>query len=318
MKVLVTGGAGYIGSVVVANLIEIGHQISVLDDLSTGNKNYIHPKAKFILGSILNKETLENAMQGCDYVVHLAAKSVVNESVKYSELYFETNTKGTINVLECMKKLSIKNLLFASTSAIYKPSDEPLDEFSENKPSNPYAQSKFEAEKEILKYSTQTGINSIIFRFFNVSGSYYSKSLGWIRESHNPETHLIPNLFTKKSDQKFAIFGNDWPTKDGTCVRDYVHVEDIAAAINITLEKMPEFKGELINLGNSEGFTILELINIFNKTTNSNLSINYEPRRSGDVAVLVSNCQKAFRILGWKPLNNLSEILNSVKKSHAS
>jgi UDP-glucose 4-epimerase len=125
-------------------------------------------------------------------------------------------------------------------------------------------------------------------------------------------------LFTKKSDQKFAIFGNDWPTKDGTCIRDYVHVEDIAAAINISLEKMPELKGELINLGNSEGFTILELINIFNKTTNSNLTINYEPRRSGDVAVLISNCQKAFRILGWKPINNLSEILNSIKKSYAS
>ena len=203
MKVLVTGGAGYIGSVLVTRLIESGYEVNVLDDLSTGHIESINKNAHFFQGSITDLNDLERSMSGCDVVFHFAAKTLVDESVSNPNLYMKINLEGTENVLKTMVNLKINKIIMASTCAVYKASDQPINENSELEPTSPYGISKLKADQLISKYSSKYGICGISLRFFNAAGAYYSDSIGWLTEKHHPETHLIPNLISNTRDNTF-------------------------------------------------------------------------------------------------------------------
>jgi len=315
MKVLVTGGAGYIGSILVARLIESGHEVNVLDDLSTGHKSSIHTSANFFQGSILNPIDLEKSMNGCEVVYHFAAKTLVAESVSKPELYMKVNLEGTENVLKTMVNLKINKLIMASTCAIYKATDKPLNENSEIGPTNPYGESKLKADRLISEYSAKHKISSYSFRFFNAAGAYFSNSMGWLAENHNPETHLIPNLIKSSEDNIFKLYGTDWDTPDGTCIRDYVHVVDISSACLSAIEYLNQSTHEIMNLGSSVGISVQEIINLYENLTNKKISIQVMNRRDGDSKILVADASKAKILLNWKVAFSIKSIIEtSLKK----
>ena len=238
MRILVTGGAGYIGSVAAHILLEKGYEVTVLDDLSTGRRKLVPSAARFVEGSILDKNAIQLALGECEAVIHFAAKSLVGESVLKPEKYWSTNVTGTATLLAAMRGMGVKKLVFSSTAATYgEPKSTPITEAAETKPTNPYGSSKLATDNMITSESIAYGLAAISLRYFNVAGAYRSKS-GWLTEEHDPETHLIPNLLRAKSDAPMKIFGTDWPTKDGTCIRDYVHVVDLIDAHISALEKL--------------------------------------------------------------------------------
>jgi UDP-glucose 4-epimerase len=312
MKVLVTGGAGYIGSVLVTKLIESGYEVNVLDDLSTGHLESINKNAHFFQGSILDMSDLEKSMYGCDAVCHFAAKTLVAESVSKPELYMKVNLEGTENVLKTMVNLKINKLIMASTCAVYKASDKPLNENSEIGPTNPYGNSKLKADLLISDYSSKHGISSISFRFFNAAGSYYSNSMGWLTEMHNPETHLIPNLINSSQENIFKLYGTDWETPDGTCIRDYVHVLDISNACLTAISIVNQSSHEIINLGSSIGVSVQEVINTYIEIGASNLFMENLDRRQGDSKILIADPTKAKKFLNWAPKFSLKDIVETM------
>ena len=300
MKILVTGGAGYVGSVLVAKLIENGYEVNVLDDLSTGHRDAVHKKATFYNGSILNNEALMESMIECEVVFHLAAKTLVAESVAKPDYYMEVNLNGTENVLRTMTQLKINKFVMASTCAVYSASSIPLNEKSKLGPTSPYGESKLLADNLISILTEKFGLSSYSFRFFNAAGAYYSKDLGWLKERHNPETHLIPNLIKSSSVAKFKLFGTDWDTSDGTCIRDYVHVADIAEACLKAISSFKPKVHEIINLGSNTGVSVKEIIHIFEDIKKTKLDFDVLGRRDGDSAILVADSNKALKILNWK------------------
>jgi UDP-glucose 4-epimerase len=300
MRVLVTGGAGYVGSVLVAKLIESGHEVNVLDDLSTGHRDAVHKNATFYNGSILDNKELKVSMNDCDVVFHLAAKTLVAESVANPDLYMEVNLRGTENVLKTMHELKINKFVMASTCAVYSASNKPLNEESEIGPTSPYGESKLLADNLITMLTEKFKLSSYSFRFFNAAGAYYSRDLGWLKERHNPETHLIPNLIKSKQDVRFKLFGTDWDTADGTCIRDYVHVSDIAEACIKALSAFTPNFHEIINLGSNTGVSVKEIIHVFEEIQKTKLIFEVYGRRDGDSAILVADSSKALKILNWK------------------
>jgi UDP-glucose 4-epimerase len=309
MRVLVTGGAGYIGSVLTAKLIEEGFFVNVLDDLSSGHRNNVHPMANFFNGSILDTKTVNESMHGCHAVVHLAAKSLVGESVTKSDLYRKTNIEGTKNIIENMIANSITNLIFSSTCAVYKQSNNPLDESSPLEPNSPYGESKLLADKEIEKYAKSGQIKAVILRFFNVAGSYDSNNFKTLNENHDPETHLIPNL---KHQRDLELFGNDWGTNDGTCIRDYFYVGDLAECIIRILESKEFPQYEIYNGGSGVGVSVLEVIKLFESVKKISITYAIKPRREGDVKQLIADPTKITRDYNWKTKTTLQEIINSL------
>lgn len=314
MKALVTGGAGYIGSILVAKLIEAGHEVNVLDDLSTGHKESVHFLANFIEGSILSQTDLETAMQGCDVVFHFAAKTLVEESVRKPELYKLVNVDGTRNVLEQMTKLNVKRIIFASTCAVYKTKDSPISENDLLGPTSPYGESKLMADEMITQYCKGNQLGGFSFRFFNAAGAFYAKNFGWLEEKHNPETHLIPNLLASSSENTFKLYGNTWETEDGTCIRDYVHVSDLSDVCIHSVEKISFGTHEVFNLGTSTGVSVQKVIDQFEKFAHRKLNIETLERRKGDSKILVSDSRKAEKFLIWVPQNDLSQIIQSILK----
>lgn len=309
MKVLVTGGAGYIGSVLVAKLIEKGITVNVLDDLSSGHKNNVHPKANFFKGSILDIESLNAPMVDCQAVIHLAAKSLVGESVTKSDLYWRTNVEGTKNIIESMIQNNITNLIFSSTCAVYEHNSNPLNESSPLGPNNPYGETKLLADKEIEKYAHIGKINAVILRFFNVAGSYDSANFKTLNENHVPETHLIPNL----TDQRdLDLYGSDWGTYDGTCIRDYFYVGDLADCIIriLSATEFPQY--EIYNVGSGAGVSVLEVIELFKSEKNISIKYTIRPRREGDVEQLIADPRKILDIYNWKTSTTLRQIINSL------
>jgi UDP-glucose 4-epimerase len=229
MRVLVTGGAGYIGSATTAILLERGFDVTVLDDCSTGHRDAVAGGAKFINGSILDSQVVADALVDCDAVFHFAAKSLVGESVDKPDLYFDVNVNGTRNLLDQMSKAKISKLVFSSTAATYgEPEVIPVTEASNTKPTSPYGTTKLAVDQMITE-EAKSGLAAISLRYFNVAGAYKSKT-GWLAERHKPETHLIPNLLRSTAENPLKIFGDDWPTKDGTCIRDYIHIVDLIDA----------------------------------------------------------------------------------------
>jgi UDP-glucose 4-epimerase len=314
MKILVTGGAGYIGSVLTYKLIEQGNDVTVIDDLSNGFADNIHPKAKFVEGSVLNKEKLSEALNEVEAVIHLAAKIRVEESEVKPELYKSVNIDGTLNLLELCKDKNINKFLFASTAAVYgDPEDYPVTENSKVAPVNVYGKTKLEIDQHLTSNATQLGISAISFRFFNVGGALKTSQEKWLRIKHEGATHLIPRTLHSSTEKPLQIFGKDWPTEDGTPARDYVHVVDIADALISGLAKLDLPGHTVINLGTSTGSTVLQVATMAEKVLGKKINYVFAERRDGDSFALVTSNEKAKAILGWKPKLDLSDILKDAE-----
>ena len=302
MKICVTGGAGYIGAVAVRKLIEIGYEVLIFDDLSTGHQENIPANIAFIKGSLLDPTQIAQALAGVDAVMHFAGKSLVGESVEKPELYKRVNIEGSRNLFNEMKLAGISKLIFSSSAATYgEPIAIPINETHPTVPTNPYGASKLATENLIKNY----GFNSISLRYFNVAGSYEE-----IREKHQPETHLIPNILKASKEEPISIFGNDWPTPDKTCIRDYVHVEDVIDAHIASLEKITDFESEVINIGSGKGFSIKEVIQCCEKVLGRSVPVIQKERRLGDPAILLADISKANKVLNWSPKKNLENMVN--------
>lgn len=311
MRVLVTGGAGYIGATAVALLIDGGYEVTVLDDLSTGHADSLPSNVKFIEGSLLNDADLDKALEGCDAVMHFAAKSLVGESVEKPELYEKVNVGGSKALLAKMKEHGISKIVLSSTAATYgEPKRIPISESDEPAPKNPYGATKLEIDRMV----SASGFSAISLRYFNVAGALKVKN-GWLAERHSPETHLIPNVLRATKNAPVKIFGTDWPTEDGTCIRDYIHVVDLIDAHIKALESLPEGKHEIINLGSGDGYSVKEVIAAAEKAIGAPIPAIASERRAGDPAVLIADISKAKSFLKWQPIRGLEEMVSDTWSS---
>ena len=310
MKILVTGGAGYIGSVLVNKLIEQGHEVNVIDDLSNGFRENIDRRAKFTEGSILDKGNLNQALEGVEVVYHLAAKIRVEEGEAKPELYKKVNIEGSLDLIKACVDKKINKFIFASTAAVYgDPEEFPVNENSKTNPVNVYGATKLEIDKYLEANAKNMGISTICFRFFNIGGALKTKEGSWLKIKHEGATHLIPSILHSSSNKPLLIFGNDWPTKDGTPTRDFVHVVDLADALVKALNSLDKAGNQVINLGTATGSTVLEVVKTAEKSLNKIISYNFAARRAGDSFALVTSNQKAKEILNWQPTKTLSDIL---------
>ena len=312
-KLLITGGAGFIGSVLTAYLLDHGYEVVVLDDLSTGHSKRLDSRASFIQASILDKPVLVEALAGVNTVIHCAAKSLVEESVSSPELYNQVNTEGTRVLLEAMNEAKVSNIIFSSTAAVYGDSKiQPIQESGEINPVNPYGKSKIASER-LISASCSNGFAAITFRYFNVAGSYQS-SIGQLHiEDHKNETHLIPkimkNYIENKEKAQVEIYGDSWPTNDGSCIRDYLHVADLATAHLLALDGLEKGVNKVFNLGSGTGYSVFEVIDEIEKVVGDKLNRVISPPRAGDPAVLLADINKARKELGWIPKANLNQIV---------
>ena len=310
MKVLVTGGAGYIGSVLVDRLISEGHQVNVIDDLSNSFAENVHKDAVFIEGSILDNNALSKALNGVEAVLHLAAKIRVEEGESKPDLYKSVNVDGTLDLLKMCKEKGVKKFVFASTAAVYgNPEDFPVTEKSTEAPVNVYGKTKLEVDRFLTQKASEFGISSISFRFFNAGGGYKNSAGKWLRIKHAGATHLIPSILHSSDVKPLAIYGKDWPTHDGTPVRDFIHVSDLANALVKSLNFLDKPGNTIINLGTATGSTVLEVIQAAESSLNRKIHFKFTDRRPGDSFALVTSRDKAKEILGWEPVVSLSEIL---------
>ncbi|MEU5868279.1 UDP-glucose 4-epimerase GalE [Nonomuraea sp. NPDC047529] len=295
MRLLVTGGAGYVGSVVAAQLVEAGHEVTVLDDLSTGHEDAVPEGARFVRESITNAH---DALDGIDAVLHFAAKSLVGESVEKPGLYWANNLGGTLALLDAMRDKGVRRIVFSSTAATYgEPERSPVEESDPTRPTNPYGASKLAVDTALSAYAGIRGLGAVSLRYFNVAGAY-----GRFRERHTVETHLIPNVLKVATGERdsVSVFGTDYPTADGTCVRDYVHVSDLARAHLLALEAIAEGEHKIYNLGSGTGFSVQEVISVCREVTGHEIPVVVGDRRPGDPAVLVASSARIQSDLGWK------------------
>ncbi|MGY5129480.1 UDP-glucose 4-epimerase GalE [Streptomyces nigrescens] len=296
-KYLVTGGAGYVGSVVAAHLLQAGHEVTVLDDLSTGHREGIPAGAHFIEGRI--QDAAKWLDPSYDAVLHFAAFSQVGESVAHPEKYWRNNVGGTMDLLAAMRDAGVRTLVFSSTAATYgEPSSTPITESAETAPTSPYGASKLAVDHMISGEAAAHGLAAVSLRYFNVAGAY-----GSCGERHDPESHLIPLVLQVAQGRREAIsvYGEDYPTPDGTCVRDYIHVADLAEAHLLALDAATAGEHLICNLGNGNGFSVREVIETVRKVTGHPIPEVAAPRRGGDPAVLVASAQTAVDRLGWRP-----------------
>jgi UDP-glucose 4-epimerase len=320
MNILVFGGAGYIGSHLCKYLHEQGHQILVFDNLSTGHKASVK-WGKLVEGDILNPEEVEAVLSeygAFDLIMHFCAKSLVGESVTNPLSYYKNNVVGTLNILEAMIKTGHKKIVFSSTAAVYgNPETQIISESSLKQPINPYGHSKSMVEQILSDLYHSDGLSSVTLRYFNACGAHHSAEIG---EKHEPETHLIPNILKsiKENNSQLNVFGDDYPTKDGTCIRDYIHVMDLASAhllAGVYLEKSPG--AHVFNLGNGQGFSVFDVLNAAEMVTGKKVEYTIQPRRIGDPPILVADASAANRVLGWKPnYTNIETIIESAWKWH--
>jgi len=300
VKVLVTGGAGYIGSVVAAQLLEEGHQVTVLDDLSTGHQDAVPDGAKLVRVSLLDPDALAATLgEAYDAVLHFAAKSLVAESVSRPELYYRNNVCGTLNLLEAMRAAGVRRLVFSSTAAVYgEPERTPIEETAATVPTNPYGNSKLAIDRMIADESAAHGLAAVSLRYFNVAGAR-----GRHGERHTTETHIIPIVLQVAAGARDSVqvFGTDYPTADGTAVRDYIHVEDLGHAHLLALAAAAPDQHAIYNLGNGTGFSVREVVAVARGVTGHPIPAVEAPRRAGDPAVLVASSTKIRDRLGWTP-----------------
>lgn len=315
MRVLVTGGTGYIGSTAVEILLSQGYEISILDDCSMGHADTVPSGVRFIQGSLLNPSEVADALQGCNAVMHFAGKSLVGESVEKPDLYHSVNVDGTRILLDEMHKQSITKIVFSSSAATYgEPKVVPILETSETSPTNPYGATKLAIDHMITAEAAARGISAASLRYFNVAGALKAQR-GWLAERHNPETHLIPNVLRSTADNPVKIFGTDWPTSDGTCVRDYVHVIDLIDAHIKALNSLGSAGHEIYNLGSGSGYSVREVVAAASAATGTDIPYIDSPRRAGDPAVLIADISKAKSKLDWSPTRDLTTMVSDTLKS---
>ena len=298
MNVVVTGGAGYIGSICTEELLNAGHTVTVYDDLSEGHRGAVDPRAKFILGHPEQEKDLGEAVRQSrpETILHFAASALVGESMKDPGKYFRNNVGNGLKLLEAAVEARVKKFVFSSTCATYGPPERiPITEDLPQRPINPYGESKLMFERMLRWYQELHGLEFVTFRYFNAAGA--SAKLG---EHHRVETHLIPNVLKVPLGQaaQCEIYGTDYPTPDGTCIRDYIHIIDLAQAHMLAME--PGKQG-FYNLGNGDGYSVREVIQMCEKISGTRIPAVEKPRRPGDPPKLVASAQKAMRELGWKP-----------------
>jgi len=299
---LVTGGAGYIGSVAAATLAESGAHVRVLDNLSTGHRDAIHPACELIEADLRNPGSIAGALADVDTVYHFAAKSLVGESETRPEDYWENNLLGTRNLLEEMRRTGTRRIVFSSTAAVYgSPGSDIIDETTETKPVNTYGATKLAAEMQIASYVRSYGFAAGILRYFNVAGAH-----GNYGERHAEETHLIPRML---SGEKPAIYGTDWPTPDGTCIRDYVHVKDLVRAHLQTAGQLTAGGSLTLNLGSGRGYSVREVIDCINFVTGLGIKPERSGRRAGDPPKLVAAIELAAQRIQWSPEYGLEDMV---------
>lgn len=307
MKLVVTGGAGYIGSVVTSQLLEAGHEVTVVDDLSTGHADAVPEGATFVQERIHDIAPLLQGA-GFDGVLHFAAKSLVGESVQRPELYWENNVVGSYRLFDAVREAGIPRIVFSSTAAVYgEPDVSPITETVAPCPINPYGHSKLAIDMLLTDYATAHGIGATSLRYFNVGGAR-----GRFGERHAIETHLIPNVLKVPAGQResVSIFGSDYDTPDGTAVRDYLHVVDLGRAHLLALESSEAGRHRIFNLGNGTGYSVQQVIDVAREVTGHAIPAGREPRRAGDPTTLVASSQRALDELGWKPELGLHEIVS--------
>jgi len=317
MRVLVTGGTGYIGSTAVEILLTQGFDISILDDCSMGHADTVPAGVRFVQGSLLNVDEVADALKGCDAVMHFAGKSLVGESVEKPDLYHLVNVDGTGILLDQMRKQSITKIVFSSSAATYgEPKVVPILETSETNPTNPYGATKLAIDHMITAEAAAHGISAASLRYFNVAGALKADR-GWLAERHNPETHLIPNVLRSTTENPVKIFGTDWPTADGTCIRDYVHVIDLIDAHVKALAALGSPGHEIFNLGSGSGYSVREVIAAASAAIGHQIQFVDSPRRAGDPAVLIADISKAKTQLNWEPTRDMNTMVSDTLKSMA-
>lgn len=320
MNVLVTGGAGYIGSHATKMLIDQGYRVIVIDNLSTGYKEALDKRAKFYQVDIREKDKVVGIIkdESIDAIIHFAAFSLVGESMVEPLKYYNNNVYGTQKLLEAMVETELKYIVFSSTAAVYGQKDQmPITEDMDEQPTNTYGQTKLAMEKMMKWADVAHGIKYIALRYFNVAGAHSS---GLIGEAHQPETHLIPLILQVPNGLReyISIFGNDYDTFDGTCIRDYIHIEDLINAHILAMEHLVKTKqSDVFNLGSGQGYSVLEMIEAARKVTNHPIPAKEDKRRPGDPAILIASSDKAMKILKWeRKYNDVSQIIASAWHFH--
>ena len=317
MRVLVTGGTGYIGSTAVEILLSQGYEISILDDCSMGHADTVPAGVRFVQGTLLKPAEVADALTGCEAVMHFAGKSLVGESVEKPDLYQSVNVDGTRILLDEMRKQSITKIVFSSSAATYgEPKEVPILETSETNPTNPYGATKLAIDHMITAEAKQHGISAASLRYFNVAGALKAER-GWLAERHNPETHLIPNVLRSTQENPVKIFGTDWPTADGTCIRDYVHVIDLIDAHIKALKSLGAPGHEIYNLGSGSGYSVREVVSAASAAVGHQIPFVDSPRRAGDPAVLIADITKAKRDLDWAPTRAMTAMVSDTLNSMA-
>ncbi len=315
MRVLVTGGAGYIGGVVARELLAEGHEVVVYDSLYKGHRDAVPEGAAFVQADLLDGLTLRNTLghHRVDAVVHLAADSLVGESIADPAKYYRNNVQAGLSLLDAMRDLKVGRLVFSSTVSVYgEPEKQPISETDPTSPINPYGETKLAFEKALGWYGNAYGLRSTSLRYFNAAGATEHNG-----ERHVPETHLIPLVLHVAAGRlsEITVFGDDYPTKDGTCVRDYIHVVDLARAHVLVLGALsrPDGGGRVYNLGcGGTGYSVREVIDVARRVTGKEIPVRVGPRRPGDPAMLIASSDRIVRELGWRPtMPDLGDIIDS-------
>jgi len=318
MKILVTGGAGYIGSFMVKRLLEQGDEVVVADSLERGHKEVVDQRAKLIVGNLLDKSFVQEVFKDqFDAVIHFAGFISMGESMQNPYLYFQNNVFSSLNTLEEMSRNGVNNFIFSSSAGVYgNPEQIPIPENSSAKPTNPYGESKLMVEKIMEWYGETKKLNTVALRYFNASGAALDGSMG---EEHAPESHLIPNIIKSLLGNKpFNLFGTDYQTKDGTCVRDYIHVLDLVEAHLLAIKKLQADVGNYIyNVGTGTGFSNREIIDMVEKVSGQKVTVQNSPRRAGDADELIANPTKIKSELGFNPkYSDLETIIKTAWQWH--
>jgi UDP-glucose 4-epimerase len=301
MKVLVTGGAGYIGSVVTEELLNGGHEAVVYDSLYKGHRTAVDPRARFVQADLMDTDVLRSALKEnqIEAIIHMAADSLVSESVEHPAKYYQNNVVAGLNLLQAMRDCGVRKLVFSSTAATYgEPDKQPIEESDPNAPTNPYGETKLAFERALSWYERAYGLRYASLRYFNAAGA--SERCG---EWHETETHLIPLVLQAATGMRadVQIYGDDYPTRDGTCIRDYIHVIDLARAHILALGILDE-RSSIYNLGcGGNGYSVKEVIDTAREITGCKIVTRVAPRRAGDPAVLIASSEKIKRELGWEP-----------------